>query len=57
MPKFLSRNRLWNEHGKLFGGSLSGFGIIYHAEAIGAEDISFFSATWMDIGFPEFFNK
>jgi hypothetical protein len=53
----LTGNRLWNEHGKFFGGSRSGFGIIYNAEAIGAKDISFLSETLMDIRLPEFSKK
>jgi hypothetical protein len=57
MSEFLSGNRLWNEHDKLFGGSRSGFGIICNAEAIGAEGIAFLSEILMDIGLSEFFKK
>jgi hypothetical protein len=57
ISEFLTGNRLWNKHGKLFGGSRSGFGIIYNAETIEAEGISFFSETLMDIRLPEFFKK
>ncbi|MDR1891274.1 MAG: extracellular solute-binding protein [Puniceicoccales bacterium] len=57
IPEFLSGNRLWDARGRWFGGSLSGFGIIYNAEAIEAEGISFFPKTWMDIGRHEFFKK
>ncbi|MDR2779459.1 MAG: ABC transporter substrate-binding protein [Puniceicoccales bacterium] len=57
IPEFLSGNRLWDRHGRWFGGSLSGFGIIYNSEAIEAEGISFFPKTWMDLGRPEFFKK
>ncbi|MDR1173545.1 MAG: ABC transporter substrate-binding protein [Puniceicoccales bacterium] len=57
IPEFLSGNRLWDEHGRWFGGSLTGFGIIYNSEAILAEGIPFFPMAWMDIGRPEFFKK
>lgn len=57
IPHALSNNKLWDERGRWFGGSLSAFGIIYNVDAIKSDGIGIIPQTWMDIGRPEFYKK
>ena len=57
IPHTLSNNKLWDERGRWFGGSLSAFGIIYNVDAIKSDGIDIIPQTWMDIGRPEFYKK
>lgn len=57
IPHTLSNNKLWDERGRWFGGSLSAFGIIYNVDAIKSDGIGIIPQTWMDIGRPEFYKK
>ena len=57
IPHTLSNNKLWDERGRWFGGSLSAFGIIYNVDAIKSDGIEIIPQTWMDIGRPEFYKK
>lgn len=57
IPHALSNNKLWDERGRWFGGSLSAFGIIYNVDSIKSDGIEIIPQTWMDIGRPEFYRK
>lgn len=57
IPATLSGERLWDDQGRWFGGSLSAFGIIYNIDALKEDGIGIVPQTWMDIGRPEFYKK
>lgn len=57
IPEELAGERLWDEQGRWFGGSLSAFGLIYNSDAIAAAGIEKCPETWMDLAAPEYFQK
>ena len=57
IPGELAGERLWDEQGRWFGGSLSAFGIIYNSDAIDAVGIKKYPETWMDLSSPDYFQK
>lgn len=57
IPSELAGERLWDENGRWFGGSLSAFGLIYNSDAIAAAGIEKCPETWMDLAAPEYFQK